>query len=322
MPSAQVIDFGPEPLTEAMGKFASGFSDSFFKQQTQKKNEDIFKRIKDSYGPDASPERIFKDILESEGLDQDYKRNLLNEVKEYASLESQKYKTIYQKEMQDLRKEDLKLKRDKAQKGDEISKYQEKNLANQRRRLDLEQQRINQAAEKNTKDLPDLVSKYTNTILKDAEERLPSQDKALLNSRIISNIKDDGMEMDEAFKEALDYVQMKNQIIEEVQIEPKPTRFIGSPNPQEIEQAIEKAYANLDQLYDSGIESQSDLRKIAKKSGWLPQEITVMLQELYRRKGKRVRSTESATKASQEVSGSEQGVAQESGGLDDILFGE
>lgn len=323
MPSAQMIDFGPDPLTESMGKFASGFSDSFFKQQTQKKNEDIFQRIKESYGPDAKPDRIFRDILEAEGLDQDYKRDLLKEVKEYAALEGKKGLTPYQSEMLDLRKRDLNIKERKAEEETPITPFQEKNLQIQRDRLALERQRLKQASEKNEKSLPDLVSKYTNSVLQNAEQKMPANDKALLNSRVISNMRDDGMEVDAAMEEALDYINMKNQIVDEAKITERPVagKFWGG-SPEEVEQAMQKAYQELKQLYDAGIDSQRDLRNIAKNSGWKPEEITDILQAVFSSNGRKLRTSKKSLPDDAQVAGSEQGKAQQVGGLDDILFGE
>lgn len=322
MPSAQMIDFGPDPLTESMGKFASGFSDSFFKQQTQKKNEDIFQRIKESYGPDAKPDRIFRDILEAEGLDQDYKRDLLKEVKEYASLAGKKDLTPYQAEMVELRKQDLNLKKAKQEEETPITPFQQQNLKLQRERLNVDRQRLKQAADKNEKSLPDLVSKYTNSVLQNADQKMPAADKALLNSRMISNIRDDGLEIDAAMEEALDYINMKNQIVEEAEIETRPQdgTFFNT-TPQKMEEAFNKAYQNLNQLYEAGIDSQRDLRNIAKRSGWKPEEITELLQAVYSSHGRKARTSKQSLPADK-VTGSEQGMAQEVGGLDDILFGE
>lgn len=322
MPSAQMIDFGPDPLTESMGKFASGFSDAFFKQQTQKKNENIFQRIKESYGPDAKPDRIFRDILEAEGLDQDYKRDLLKEVKEYASLAGKKDLTPYQAEMVELRKQDLNLKKAKAEEETPITPFQQQNLKLQRERLNVDRQRLKQAADKNEKSLPDLVSKYTNSVLQNADQKMPATDKALLNSRMISNIRDDGLEIDAAMEEALDYINMKNQIVDEAEIEKRPQdgTFFNT-TPQQMEESFNKAYQNLNQLYEAGIDSQRDLRNIAKRSGWKPEEITELLQAVYSSHGRKARTSKQSLPADK-VTGSEQGMAQEVGGLDDILFGE
>lgn len=323
MPSAQIIDFGPDPLTENMGKFASGFSDAFFKQQTQKKNEDIFQRIKEGYGPDAKPDRIFKDILQAEGLDEDYKRDLLKEVKNYASLEAQKDKSIYQTTMQDIRQKELGLKQQKADEKDQLTEFQKQNLKRQDLRLANERSRIDQASKKNEKDLPTLITNYTNSVLKNANEKINVADKALLNSRVQSNIKDDGMLIDEALEEALDYVNMKNQVVADAKIIDRPVEGkIWGAGPEQVIQAKQQAYIQLKQLYDSGIESQTDLRNIAKKSGWNAAEITDILQSVYSSNGRKLRTSKKSLPDQTQVSGSEQGTAQQVSGVDDILFGE
>lgn len=323
MPSAQIIDFGPDPLTENMSKFASGFSDAFFKQQTQKKNEDIFQRIKEGYGPDAKPDRIFKDILQAEGLDEDYKRDLLKEVKNYASLEAQKDKSIYQTTMQDIRQKELGLKQQKADEKDQLTEFQKQNLKRQDLRLANERSRIDQASKKNEKDLPTLITNYTNSVLKNANEKINVADKALLNSRVQSNIKDDGMLIDEALEEALDYVNMKNQVVADAKIIDRPVEGkIWGAGPEQVIQAKQQAYIQLKQLYDSGIESQTDLRNIAKKSGWNAAEITDILQSVYSSNGRKLRTSKKSLPDQTQVSGSEQGTAQQVSGVDDILFGE
>lgn len=316
MPSAQVLDFGPDPFAENIGKFAEGFSSSFFKNEERKKNEEVFDRIKKAYGKDANPERMFKDILEAEGLDEDYKKDLLKEVKEYATLAGKKSLTPYQAELLEIRKEDLQLKKDKAAQPDKaISPYQKKLIEQREATLALQRQRIEEAAKKADNSFPKLVSDYTNSILKDTGETLSSGDKAALNSRVQANIKDDGMPIEEAVNEALDYIEMKNQIVEGAEITPRPIKWMGlaNPSPQEVEKVMEQVFPELEQLYDVGIESQKDLRSIAKRAGWLPAEITKMLQVLYQRKGKKFR-----TKAPD----SKKEAAQQTAGLDDILFGE
>ena len=310
MPSAQVLDFGPDPFVESVSKFAQGFSDTFFKNENQKKNDAIFSRIKKAYGADATPERMLKDIIEAEGFDEEYKQNKIKEVTEYAKLASKKNLTPYQQESLDIRKEELKLKKDKAvleEQGKAITAQQAESNRIRDTQNALRARAIDEAAKKNSNNFPKLISDYTNSVLKDSGDNLSASDKSLLNSRVQANVKDDGMSVDEAFNEALEYVDLKNQIVEGAEIEPRPTSFIPftSPSPQEIEKGMEKAFQQLEQLYDAGVESQRDLRAIAKKGGWQPEEITRMLQLLFQRKGKKIKA-KPAPAAS----------------VDDILFGE
>lgn len=313
MPSAQVLDFGPDPYAENIGKIAQGFSQGFFQQEKQRKNEEIFRRIKSKYGPDASPDRIFRDILEAEGLDQDYKSNLLSQVKDYITASSKGNINPYQKEMLDIRKEDLDIKKRKEQRDieGEPTKYQQI-LADQRRAdLALKERRVNEAINKNAADFPKTVSDYVNSLLKD-EVFIPSAaDKGILNDRIQSNIKEEKMSLPQAFNEAYDYIQQKNEIVDTYKIEKRPESWdrLRSPNPNEVAKSMEKAYQQLNELYESGIESQTDLRKIANRAGWESQEITAMLQKLFQSNGRKLR-VPAAEKPAQAAN------------LDDIMWGE
>ncbi len=310
MPSAQVLDFGPDPYAENIGKIAQGFSQGFFQQEKQRKNEEIFRRIKSKYGPDAKPDQIFKDVLEAEGFDPDYKSNLLSNVKDYIAASSKGSLTPYQSEMLAIRKEELGLKKQKSEEQEEkaITPYQKKLIEQREATLALQRKRIEQASEKKDESFPKLVSDYVNSVFKDEALNPSASDKSILNDRIQSNIKDEKMNMAQAFNEAYDYIQQKNEIVDTYPIEERPNPW-GILDPKELNQAMEKAYQQLNQLYESGIESQSDLRKIAKRGKWKPEEITAMLQKLFQSNGRKLR-VPAAEKPAQAAN------------LDDILFGE
>src|SRR5690606_7276240 len=222
MPSAQVIDFGSDPFADSIGKFAQGFSNAYYEKQNQEKNEKIFDRIKKKYGPNAKPDQMLRDIIEAEGFDASYKKDLIKDLKDYASLASKSKMTAYQK----------------------------RNLELQEVRLENDRKRIENAARNQDKKFPKLVADYTNSILKDSDNKLPPSDKAILNQRIQSNITDDGMTMDEAFNEALDYIDMKNQIVDLAQLEERPkARFLRKAKQTKIKSSMEKAYQQLNELY-------------------------------------------------------------------------
>jgi hypothetical protein len=311
MPSLQVVDFGPDSFSESMGKFAQGFSDSFFKQQTQKRNEDLFTRIKNKYGPDAKPEQIMRDIIEAEGFDQDYKKDLISNVKEYANLATQEKRNLFQDEMLDIKREELKIKKEGGEKP--ITPFQKEDLKLKKVRLENEAKRIEIADSSNDKKLPTLIADYTNKILKDSEDKMSEGDKGILNERIQNNMQDDEMTLSQAFNEALDYVSLKNDLIDKSQLEPKPegwTRF-DAPSNQDISKAMEKAYEGLENLYEAGVESQRDLRFVAKKAGWSPEEITKMLQRVFQRRGKKIRSTTKQVEEQEEAQSLDDVMAEE-----------
>jgi len=323
MPSAQVINFGEDPYANAMGGFAESFLGTLNEKTAQKRNENIFSKIKEKYGPDAEPETIFRDVLESEGLDQDYKRNKLNEIKEFASLSTKAKITPYQQAMLDMRTDELNLKKNKADETVEkpITAYQKKVLANQETRLALDRQRLDQAAKTNDAKFPEQLDKYTTNILKDADVKLPPHDKADLNGFIDQLMKEEGLGINDAFNRAYQYIEARRDKVDNVQITERPTSWVGSPNQSEVTRNMDEAYQQLKALYEEdGIDNQKELRSIAARAGWQPDEITKMLQRVFQVHGKQLASPRARKSA--EIPFKEQGVAAEEGGLDDLLFGE
>jgi hypothetical protein len=309
-----------------MGNFAKNFLTEVNEKAGQRRNEDIFKKIKSKYGKDAKPEDIFKDVLESEGLDQEYKRNKLDEIKEYATLSTKNKLTPYQEGMLEVRQEELKIKQskeDRESQGKTITPYQKKVLDNQETRLRLEEQRLNQAATTADKKLPQMVSDYTNKLLKDTDDKLPVTDKAELNSFVEQLMTDEEnpMSVTEAFNKAYEYIQARRELINEVKIAERPTSWVGSPNPKAIEDAMEKAYQQLKVLHDEdGIDSQKDLRAIAKRGGWEDEEITKILQRIFQSAGKKFKP--SSRQKSAGIPVRDETEAGENDDLDDILYGE
>src|SRR5690606_27983378 len=92
--------------------------------------------------------------------------------------------------------------------------------------------------------------------------------------------------------EAIDYLEMKNILVNESKITNRPSSYGGwvNPSPEQIEKGMEDAFKELEALYEAGVESQKDLRIVASRAGWNPEEITMMLQELFKRHGRKVRS--------------------------------
>jgi hypothetical protein len=329
MPSAQVVDFGEDPYADAMGNFAKNFLGTLNEKTAQRRNESIFQKIREKYGPDAEPETIFRDVLEAQGLDREYKRNKLNEVKEYAALSAKKNISPYQQAMLDHREEELNLKRKKLDsEGTEkpITPYQQKALANQEARLSIEQQKLNRSSKEEKHKLPQYIDKYTSGILKDSEVSLPAHDRADLNNFIEQLVSEDGLGISEAFNRAYQYIQARRDKIEEAKIAERPTRWVGSPSPSEIEESMAQAYEQLLALHDEdGVENQKELRKIAERAGWKPEEITQMLNRIFQKSGKSLRGPKNksipSAEKSAEIPFEKQGQASEAAGVDEILFG-
>ncbi len=172
--------------------------------------------------------------------------------------------------------------------------------------------------------MPEYIDKYTGKLLKDSDVKLPPHLKSELNGFVeqLMTDKENPMGVTEAFNKAYEYVQAVEDLVENAEITPRPTAWIGQPNSKELESSLDKASKDLLTLYDqSGIENQGDLRKIADRAGWHKDEITKMIQLVFQRKGRKMRGPKSSEKSA-EIPFQEQGIASEVGGLDDILFGE
>lgn len=281
MPQAQVINFGEDPYANAMGSFARGFLGEINEKTGQRRNEELFSRIKSKYEND-DPEKLFKDVLEAEGFDQEYKRNKLKEITEYASLSTKINKSKYEKELLETKKEDLKLERDKVN-------NQAKNLSNQELRLQNDAKRLDISAKKNSQKLPGQISKFTSDRLKDADLRWPVQDVSALNNAIEQLMtSEEALGSNEAFQKAFELVEQRREVINNAKITSRPKPWVGSPTEKEVLTSLNQAYEQLKQLHDEqGVNSQKDLRAIAERYGWEKEEITEMLRRIFKEAGQK-----------------------------------
>lgn len=309
MPSAQVIDFGEDPNATSIGGFAKNFLTEVNDRATQRRNDELFRRIADKYGKDSNPEEMFTDILKSEGLDQEYKRNRLNEIKEYAELSNKKKLNLIEQAKLEQRQNELKAR-------EETNRIADARLQNEIRKT-------NAQGTKSKASLPKQISDYTKNILKESGESLPTNDLLDLNNFVEELVSDEEspVSIPDAVKHAYQYIQARREKIDTHQITPRPTPWVGSANESDLNRDMDRAYQELKALYEEdGIDNQKDLRSIAERSGWKKEEINVMLQRVFRENGKKLRG--STPEQSAEIPASEQGVVSEIGGIDDILFGE
>lgn len=86
MPRVQVVDMGQDPTMGGIANFAGGFAERFFEKHKQNQNEQILDEILAKYGPDTDPSDLYREVLSKRGLDEDYRRNVLNEVRQYSQL--------------------------------------------------------------------------------------------------------------------------------------------------------------------------------------------------------------------------------------------
>ena len=316
MPQLQTVNFGEDPYANAMGTFARNALGTLNEKAGQRRNQDIFKKIQENYGPDAPPEKIFKDVLNAENLDEGYKRNLLSEIKDYATLSTKKDKTGYDDAMLDIRKEELNIKKNKAKQelinGKPITAYQKAALKNADARLKIEEDKIARAAKSENVKLPQLIDKYTTNALKDSigSEKVNPRDKGEMNGFIQQQMTDpdDPKDLNTAFKNALEYIQARREKINDVKITEKPVKWTGgAESPEVVERSQDKAYAELEAMYDQdGIDSKRDLKAIAKRAGWSDMECDQMVNKILQRAGKKV---------------SPKKQDKNTGSVDDILFG-
>jgi len=254
MPSAQVIDFGEDPYANAVGGFAKSFLGALNEKTAQRRNEQLFEKIKDKYGKDAKGEDILRDVVFAEGFDQSYKQDLIKNLKEYATLANKTDKNLYEQAKLDQRKEEL-----------DVRKTTNEIASN---RLKNEQAKTANQEDKNLKATAKDINNYSSKFLKDNELSLTPNDKADINLFTEQFMKNKKQGLTEAFNDAYKLITMRREKIDDVKITPFPSYFIGSPNEAEIEPAMQKAYLELKNLYEQdGIDNQSDLRSIAERSG-------------------------------------------------------
>jgi hypothetical protein len=285
MPSLQTVNFGPNPLNESLKNIASGFIEKYNQNESKKKNDEIFNRILSKYPKDTDPTLIYRDMLTAQGLDEDYKKNRITELKDYASLASKKDKTPYQEAILDQRKKDydLKVDKDNRQKAADIINAQAKEVTNKESHL-----------------------KYIKNYTKKERESLNEYENADF-MRMISQSEDDAkasgevFDIDIAVAETLEAIQNKKKIIADTVPTLKPTpewqgiKGYGQPQweipAQALSEAKTKLFNDLNKLYNSGITRQSDLTKIAERGKWDKEEIQKVIMQVLQYNGKKAKNS-------------------------------
>lgn len=292
MPSAQVIDFGADPYANAMGGFAKNFLSTVNEKNAQRRNEDLFRRISDNYGKDANPEDIFRDVLKAEGMDQEYKRDKLKEIKEYAELASKKALNGYEAAKLDIRK-------------DELKSTEERNRINQLR-ADNEKLKIDQASKKAKADLPKQIAAHTSKALKDSGQTYSLEEKSALDV-LTREAMEAGQPLDVALKNSLGMIDERKNVINTAKVTLNPGSWSYFDDDQGLQQAKQQAVQQLLELVEKyGITSQTDLRQIVKRSEWNKDEQNEILQHVMTQLGRKLREPKK----------------QDTKAVDDILFGD
>lgn len=314
MPSAQVIDFGPDPRATAMSNFGDALFGRITQKAEQKRNEDIFRKIKDNYGKEASPEVLYREVLGSEGMDQNYKKDILSTLKDYAALTNKSYLNANERDKLKLRADEL------------ATRNMTNDIAN--RRLKNEEDKVKNAADKAKKELPQEVAKYTANALKTSDIKLRPDMKAELDSFVRQLVDEEKAPIDQAFQHAYRYIEALQDLIDEGKITERPGFFSKGS----VKEAMDQAEVELQKLHDEdGITNQKDLRAIAERSLWKPEEITEMLNRVFQRNGKKLKGPSpkapvkpkgNTPEQSAEIPFMKQGMVSEQAGIDNLLFGE
>ena len=286
MPSLQTVNFGENPLNTSLKNIASGFIDKYNQNQDQKRNDEIFNRILSKYPKDTDPTNIYRDMISAQGLDPSYKKDRITELKDYASLASKKDMTPYQQAILDQRKDDYDLKIDK----DDRAKAAEK---------------INADAKKVTNKENHL--KFIKNYTKKERENLNEYETADF-MHMISQSEDDAKESGEEFDidiavaQTLEAIANKKKIVTDTvpTLKPSPewqgVKGYGQPQweipAQALTEAKNKLFNELNQLYNSGITRQADLRKIAERGKWDKSEISEVVMKVLQYNGKKSKNTD------------------------------
>lgn len=291
MPSVQVVDFGPDPRAQAMGSFTHNFLNKLYEGGEKRRDENIFEDIKNRQKEGGSIEDLYADVIGAKGLSQSYKENTLKDLKELATLISNKDKTSIRSAENETRKD--------------TNKINAARVANTSKQIDQ--------ANKNQKHkLTNEISKYVNTTTKDSKYN--PEDKAMFNEMIQFQLDNNPeLTIPQAFRQAEEAIIAKNDIVNHSKfVEKQKVGFFGATQ-QQYEKSYQDAEQTLEKYYDEGITSQTDLRKIAKRGGWDDAEITEMLQNVFRRNGRKARTPKPKEEAKEEETKTED--------LDEVLFG-
>jgi hypothetical protein len=277
MPSAQVINFGEDPYANAMGGFAKSFLGELDKRSSKRRNDEVFEQIKSKYGKDAPIEDILRDIVTSEGLDQDYKTDTIKNIKEFATLAAKKDKNNIDAIKLGIRKKE----HEERIRTNDIAEDRVKN----------EKNRIKNLGDKNSRNLSKDISTYNSKFLKDAGVEMSENDRSDMNY-FTEDLMSQGKTLAEASRDANQLVQMRRELIDNVKVTPRPRWFDGAApdSAPEILPAMEQAFNDLSKLYEEdGIDHQTDLKAILKRAGWKDEEIIKILQRVFQSQGRKLR---------------------------------
>lgn len=303
MPQAQVVNFGEDPYANAMGGFAKNFLTEINEREGQRRNDELFQNIIKNYGEDANPTDVLKDIISAEGFDQEYKKNKIKDIVDWATLSAKTDLNGYEAAKLKQREAELKVR-------EEGNKIAEQRVANEKDKAET--------TKLNTKrDLTKQINDYSTKTLKNAGLELPAHDQAELDDFMDQLVTEKDMSIPQAFSNAFPYIEARRDKIDNVQITPPGWTSSGT------DQAREKAIQELVVLHDEdGIDNQKDLRAIVKRAKWSDEEATKILTEVFKRLGKALRGRprkEMSPEKSALIPFEKQGEVSEEAGIAEIF---
>lgn len=292
MPSVQVVDFGPSMMSDTLGKMAQGFSNTVFDLAKEKRDKELLDDI------DKLPMELEDKILElskAYGVDPSYKNDRIGNLLKVAELRSKKDKTAVEMITAQRLKTQAELQSKKYQDTvDGISPTAKKDAAiraENARRIELQENRLENSIKQKHKDYPDRVAKHISSQLRDSGETMSSNDRAQMTDIITNLVQGQDLPIGDAYTQAYDAIQQKNELVKNVMAVPKPQNEGGGmfssgkpPSPDRIAKSKQDLFNQLIQLFDQGVRSQTDLRKIAKKGGWDDAESNEVLQKVFQAK--------------------------------------
>jgi hypothetical protein len=243
MPQLQVVDFGQNAGSDALGNLARGLSTGYFQAQEKKRNDDIFAKIKEQYG-DGDIMDFVSQIVKEEGFSQEYKKNLIDPIKTLSDLQKKKNATEYDEIKRSIALQDLNIKKSRAK-----------------------------------REIPVQVSTYINNQLKGQDEELSIEDKSMLNSSMVDILeKDPELSIPQAFDMKYEELREKDKFIKAKQLTKRPEIFGATKSEKErkknkiLEEPKKQVIRELSELYEDGMTSKKDLRNLLKKALWTEEE--------------------------------------------------
>lgn len=245
MPSAQVINFGEDPRANAIGGFAKNFLQTIEKKTEQRRNEDIFKKIADNYGPNAKTEDVLRDVIKAEGLGDEFRKDRIKELTDYAALKNKSELNGYEQAKLLQRQQELAV-RDK-----ELSIKEQRLVADQ----DADIRRDQKAARDLTKD----VVKYNQKLIENSRVKYSPTETAAIDTITEQLMAEEKIGLPEASSRAIQVADERREALDEAVI--TPAGWTG-----DNEETIEAAFNDLLQIYQQYHPTQTELRKIAEKN--------------------------------------------------------